>query len=138
MTTAAPMRRQKHSRHYRVMPLTVLGGERRGLRRRTGRAVPRGVATDAYPRRDAIVVLQADFTDQPENLPEMIKRFDGGADIVARRTSRRRPNVPPPCARSGASRHHASLGVVAENRAIHWRRYTLSRLRHPRSDQGAR
>jgi hypothetical protein len=26
--------------------------------------------------------MQADFTDQPEHLPELIKRFDGGADIV--------------------------------------------------------
>jgi len=26
--------------------------------------------------------LQADFTDQPEQLPELIKRFEGGADVV--------------------------------------------------------
>jgi hypothetical protein len=26
--------------------------------------------------------MQGDFTDQPEHLPELIKRFEGGADIV--------------------------------------------------------
>jgi hypothetical protein len=28
------------------------------------------------------ILLQGDFTDQPENLPELVKRFEGGADIV--------------------------------------------------------
>jgi glycosyltransferase involved in cell wall biosynthesis len=35
-----------------------------------------------YPRRDAMIVMQGDFTDQPEHLPELVKRFEGGADIV--------------------------------------------------------
>jgi glycosyltransferase involved in cell wall biosynthesis len=35
-----------------------------------------------YPRRDAMILMQADFTDQPEHLPELVKRFEGGADIV--------------------------------------------------------
>jgi hypothetical protein len=26
--------------------------------------------------------MQGDFTDQPENVPELLKRFEGGADIV--------------------------------------------------------
>jgi hypothetical protein len=29
-----------------------------------------------------VILVQADFTDQPEHLPELTKRFDGGADIV--------------------------------------------------------
>ena len=29
--------------------------------------------------------MQADFTDQPEHIPELVKRFEGGADIVAAR-----------------------------------------------------
>jgi hypothetical protein len=29
-----------------------------------------------------MVVMQADFTDQPDMLPELVKRFEGGADIV--------------------------------------------------------
>ena len=66
-----------------ILPLTVLGErERLGY----------GAALDAlchavsertrYPRRDAMITLQADFTDQPEHLPELIKRFEGGADLV--------------------------------------------------------
>src|SRR3981081_2671564 len=28
-------------------------------------------------------MMQADLTDQPEHIPELVKRFEGGADIVA-------------------------------------------------------
>ena len=50
-----------------------------------------------YPRRDAVVVLQADFTDQPESLPELVKRFEGGADIVvAESRCPRPPHAPRP------------------------------------------
>lgn len=66
-----------------VLPLTVLGGREK---------VGYGAALDAlcraaskqtrYPRRDAIITMQGDFTDQPEHLPELIKRFEGGADVV--------------------------------------------------------
>jgi len=66
-----------------VLPLTVFGaGTRRGY----------GLALDAlvravnqrtkYPRRDAMITMQADFTDRPEDIAELVKRFEGGADIV--------------------------------------------------------
>jgi hypothetical protein len=29
-----------------------------------------------------MVVMQGDFTDQPEHIPELVKRFEGGADLV--------------------------------------------------------
>jgi hypothetical protein len=35
-----------------------------------------------YARRDALVTMQGDFTDQPEHLPDLIRRFEGGADLV--------------------------------------------------------
>jgi hypothetical protein len=35
-----------------------------------------------YPRRDAIILMQGDFTDQPEHIPELVRRFEGGADVV--------------------------------------------------------
>lgn len=35
-----------------------------------------------YARRDGLVIMQGDFTDQPEHIPELIKRFEGGADVV--------------------------------------------------------
>jgi glycosyltransferase involved in cell wall biosynthesis len=66
-----------------VLPLSVLGGERHvgyaGALDALCRAV---VAKTRYPRRDAMLLMQADFTDQPEQIPELVKRFEGGADIV--------------------------------------------------------
>jgi hypothetical protein len=31
---------------------------------------------------DAMLLSQADFTHQPEHIPELVRRFEGGADIV--------------------------------------------------------
>jgi glycosyltransferase involved in cell wall biosynthesis len=66
-----------------VLPLSVLGGERHvgyaGALDALCRAV---VSKTRYPRRDAMLLMQADFTDQPEHIPELVKRFEGGADIV--------------------------------------------------------
>lgn len=69
--------------YTKVLPLTVLGGsEHRGYPAALD-ALARAVSTRTrYPRRDAMIVMQADFTDQPEYLPELIKRFEGGADVV--------------------------------------------------------
>jgi len=68
-----------------VLPLTILGGGERGH-------LGYGAAVDAlcrwatqrtrYARRDAMILMQGDFTDQPEHLPDLVKRFEGGADIV--------------------------------------------------------
>lgn len=71
-----------------VMPLTVLGGSAHVGYDHALDALCRAVSTRTrYPRRDAMITLQADFTDQPEHLPELIKRFEGGADlVVAERT----------------------------------------------------
>jgi len=66
-----------------VVPLTVLGGAERVGYARAVDALCRAVsARTRYPRRDAMITMQADFTDQPEHLPELIKRFEGGADLV--------------------------------------------------------
>jgi glycosyltransferase involved in cell wall biosynthesis len=68
--------------YHKVMPLTVLGGTKVGYPTAVDALCREASRRTRYPRRDAIVLLQADFTDQPENLPELIKRFDGGADVV--------------------------------------------------------
>lgn len=66
-----------------VMPLTVLEGrEHLGYNRALDALMRAASARTKYPRRDAMITLQADFTDQPEHLPELIKRFEGGADLV--------------------------------------------------------
>jgi glycosyltransferase involved in cell wall biosynthesis len=66
-----------------VLPLTVLGGQRHRGYSAALDALVRAVAQRTrYPRRDGLVTMQADFTDRPEDLPELIKRFEGGADVV--------------------------------------------------------
>jgi glycosyltransferase involved in cell wall biosynthesis len=66
-----------------VLPLTVLrNAERHGYGAALDRLARTVAARTRYPRRDALVVMQGDFTDQPEHLPEMVKRFEGGADVV--------------------------------------------------------
>ena len=66
-----------------VLPLTVLGGpEHRGYGQALD-ALARAVSKRTkYPRRDGMLTMQADFTDRPEDLPELLKRFEGGADLV--------------------------------------------------------
>jgi len=44
---------------------------------------PLRAVEDAFEERDGVVDDDADFTDQPEHIPELVKRFEGGADIVA-------------------------------------------------------
>ena len=68
--------------YHKVMPLTVLHGQRDGYAAAIDALCREASRRTRYPRRDAIILLQADFTDQPESLPELIKRFDGGADLV--------------------------------------------------------
>jgi glycosyltransferase involved in cell wall biosynthesis len=81
--------------YHKVMPLTVMGGAHVGYAKALDALLREASRRTRYPRRDAIVVLQADFTDQPENLPELIKRFDGGADVVVAERPADAATVPP-------------------------------------------
>jgi glycosyltransferase involved in cell wall biosynthesis len=66
-----------------IAPLTVLHGEtRQGYAHALDRLCREVSRRTRYPRRDAMILMQGDFTDQPEHLPELVKRFEGGADIV--------------------------------------------------------
>jgi glycosyltransferase involved in cell wall biosynthesis len=82
--------------YQKVMPLTVLGGTRLGYGHAVDALCREASRRTRYPRRDAVVLLQADFTDQPEHLPELIKRFDGGADVVVAERPADAPTVPQP------------------------------------------
>ena len=67
-----------------VIPLTVLRGEaRKGFGFAIDKLVREVSRRTRYARRDALIMMQADFTDQPEHIPELVRRFEGGADIVA-------------------------------------------------------
>lgn len=70
-------------RYPRVLPLTVLRNEARlGYAASLDRLVRATLDRSGYPRRDAFVSMQGDFSDPPERLPEMLRRFEGGADLV--------------------------------------------------------
>ncbi len=69
--------------YAKVLPLTILGGrDRVGYARALDGLLRTAARRTRYPRRDAAVTLQGDFTDRPEHLPELIKRFEGGVDLV--------------------------------------------------------
>ena len=63
-----------------VLPLTVLGGPRHlGYARALDELVRAVSKRTRYPRRDGLLTMQA---DRPEDLPDLIRRFEGGADVV--------------------------------------------------------
>jgi glycosyltransferase involved in cell wall biosynthesis len=75
--------RERLEPYAEIAPLTVLHGEsRKGYAHALDRLCREASRRTRYPRRDAMIVMQGDFTDQPEHLPELVKRFEGGADIV--------------------------------------------------------
>jgi glycosyltransferase involved in cell wall biosynthesis len=74
--------------YARVMPLTLLRNEtREGRGRCIERLIREVVSRSRYPKRDGLLLMQADFTDGPEAIPEMLRLFQGGADLVVARPS---------------------------------------------------
>lgn len=66
-----------------VLPLTIIGEATPQGYAHAVDALLRHVArTSRYARRDAMVLLEGDLTDQPLHIPELAKRFEGGADVV--------------------------------------------------------
>lgn len=85
--------RERLEPYAEIAPLTVLRGEaRQGYAHALDRLCREVSRRTRYPRRDAMIVMQGDFTDQPEHLPELVKRFEGGADIVV--TEREKTKAP--------------------------------------------
>jgi glycosyltransferase involved in cell wall biosynthesis len=83
--------------YAKVMPLTVIGGEaHRGYAAAVDALVRAVAARTKYPRRDAMILMQGDFTDQPEQIPELVKRFEGGADVVVGERPALLPSAPKP------------------------------------------
>jgi glycosyltransferase involved in cell wall biosynthesis len=69
--------------YAKALPLTVLGGKSPvGYAGAVDALLREAAARTRYPRRDAVIVMQGDFTDQPEHIPELVRRFEGGADHV--------------------------------------------------------
>lgn len=68
----------------RVLPLTVMRNEtRQGYAASLERLIREVDKATRYPKRDGLLVMQSDFTDDPGCVPELMRRFQGGADMVA-------------------------------------------------------
>lgn len=70
--------------YQRALPLTLLTAERpRGYAAAVDALLREALARTDRPKRDAAVLIPGDFSVSPEALPDMLKRLDSGADIVA-------------------------------------------------------
>lgn len=69
--------------YLRVLPLTVLRSEQRqGYAVSLERLIREATSRASHPRRDVVITMQADFSEPPEDIPSLIKRIEGGADVV--------------------------------------------------------
>lgn len=69
--------------YARVLPLTLLRNERpQGYAAAVERLLRETVSRSTHPKRDAVVLMQADFTEPPEEIPALVKKLEGGADVV--------------------------------------------------------
>jgi hypothetical protein len=84
-------------RYMRVLPLTVVKHARPQGYARSLEALLREAARRApYPKRDVAVTLQADFTEDPEHIPALLKRIEAGADVVIASTVKDGKEAPRP------------------------------------------
>lgn len=82
-------------RYKRTLPLTVLRSERQLGYGASVEALLRHVQTvSPYPKRDCAVVIQGDFTEDPQDIVPLVKAIEGGADIVAGRVTGERGVTP--------------------------------------------
>lgn len=71
-------------RYRRSLPLRIFSSETLlGYSGALERLIREAVERAPYPKRDAIVTLQGDFTEHPEHLVPLVKTLEGGADVVA-------------------------------------------------------
>ncbi|MFI5279170.1 MAG: glycosyltransferase [Gemmatimonadales bacterium] len=69
--------------YTRALPLTLITHrQRRGYARSIEALLRESIRRTDRPRRDFAVTIQADFSESPDDLLELIKRLEGGADVV--------------------------------------------------------
>ncbi len=72
------------ARYRGVLPLRVRRSEERlGYAAALEALLRDSVAEAPYPKRDAVVTLQGDFSENPEGIVPLVKTLEGGADVVA-------------------------------------------------------
>ena len=70
-------------RYRRVLPLRMTRSEvKLGYGAALERLLREATRQTDYPKRDVAVTIQADFTENPEDLVPMVKAIEGGADMV--------------------------------------------------------
>ena len=69
--------------YARVLPLTVIRHDRRlGYAAAVEGLLRQAVELTDRPKRDAAILLHADFTHNPQVIPDLVRRVESGADIV--------------------------------------------------------
>ena len=69
--------------YTRVLPLTVIRSERQqGTAASLEMLLREAVRRSEYPKRDVIVTLQADFSEEPDDMVPLVKRLEAGADVA--------------------------------------------------------
>jgi glycosyltransferase involved in cell wall biosynthesis len=70
-------------RYTRVLPLTVTRHQSRlGYAESVEEVLRQAVQRTDRPKRDAAVLMHADFTHNPHFIPDLVRRIESGADIV--------------------------------------------------------
>ncbi len=74
-------------RYIRVLPLTVTRHrERLGYAGSVEELLRQAVERTDRPKRDAAVLMHADFAHSPQVIPDLVRRIESGADIVVAQT----------------------------------------------------
>jgi glycosyltransferase involved in cell wall biosynthesis len=69
--------------YARVLPLTVLRRtERQGYAASVEELLRKAVDLTDRPKRDAAILMHADFAHNPQTVPDLVRRIESGADLV--------------------------------------------------------
>ena len=69
--------------YARALPLTLMRhAERRGYAASVEALLRHAVDLTDRPKRDAAILMHADFTHNPQTIPDLVRRIESGADLV--------------------------------------------------------
>jgi dolichol-phosphate mannosyltransferase len=69
--------------YARVLPLTLVQhAERRGYAASVQKLLRTAIELTDRPKRDAAILMHADFTHNPQVIPDLVRRIESGADLV--------------------------------------------------------
>jgi glycosyltransferase involved in cell wall biosynthesis len=69
--------------YSRVLPLTLVHhAERRGYAASVQELLRTAIELTDRPKRDAAILMHADFTHNPQVIPDLVRRIESGADLV--------------------------------------------------------